>query len=248
MAIIMIYEGIHGAEEVANRVAKSLDYKCVGRQDLAATLPNYGVPRAKLDDITEKAPHWWEQWLQDLRPYRIALQAAMCEMAQAGPMVYHGHVGHELLPGVSHVLKVFLTGSMDLRIDLLRSHPAQDEGAIRRQLEHADRARSRRLIRRRPDPLHVLPQVRLLSVGFSRIVKPYCTLRCVVSGSILQSKKDKVILRCPQNNILFQVLSSYWPAQFLMEVLTNKQRSNSSEKKSRPNARADFAFHFVGVN
>ena len=146
MAIIMIYEGIHGAEEVANRVAQSLDYKCVGRQDLAAMLPNYGVPRAKLDDITEKAPHWWEQWLQDLRPYRIALQAAMCEMAQAGPMVYHGHVGHELLPGVSHVLKVFLTGSMDLRIDLLRSRPAQDEGAIRKQLEHADRARSRRLM------------------------------------------------------------------------------------------------------
>ena len=146
MSVIMIYEGIHGAEEVANRVAKSLNYKCVGRQDLAATLPNYGVPRAKLDDITEKEPHWWEQWLQDLRPYRIALQAAMCEMAQAGPMVYHGHVGHELLPGVSHVLKVFLTGSMDLRIDLLRSRLAVDEGTIRRQLEHTDRARSRRLM------------------------------------------------------------------------------------------------------
>ena len=146
MSVIMIYEGIHGAEAVANRVAKSLNYKCVGRQDLAATLPNYGVPRAKLDDITEKEPHWWEQWLQDLRPYRISLQAAMCEMAQAGPIVYHGHVGHELLPGVSHVLKVFLTGSMDLRIDLLRSRLAVDEGTIRKQLEHTDRARSRRLM------------------------------------------------------------------------------------------------------
>ncbi len=145
MSVIMIYEGIHGAEEVANRVAKSLDYKCVGRRDLAATLPNYGVPRAKLDDITEKEPHWWEQWLQDLRPYRIALQAAMCEMAQGGPMVYHGHVGHELLPGVSHVLKVFVTGSMELRIDTLRSRLEVDEGTIRKQLEYTDRARSRRL-------------------------------------------------------------------------------------------------------
>lgn len=146
MSVVMIYEGIQGAEEVAKRVAQSLDYRCVGRQDLAATLPHYGVPRAKLDDITEKEPYWWEQWLRDLRPYRIALQAAMCEMAQAGPMVYHGHVGHELLPGVSHVLKVFLTGPMELRVDLLRSRLAVDEGTIRKQLEHTDRARSRRLM------------------------------------------------------------------------------------------------------
>ncbi|MDE0354038.1 MAG: cytidylate kinase family protein [Deltaproteobacteria bacterium] len=146
MSVIMIYEGIPGAEEVAKRVAADLGYKCVGRQDLSATLANYGVPRAKLDEITEKEAHWWDQWLHDLRPYRIALQAAMCEMAQAGPMVYHGHVGHELLPGVSHVLKIFLTGSMELRVDLLRSRLAVDEGTIRKQLEHTDRARSRRLM------------------------------------------------------------------------------------------------------
>ncbi len=146
MPVIMIYEGISGAEEVAKRVARSLDYECVGRQKLAATLTHYGVPRAKLDEITEKEPHWWEQWLQDLRPYRIALQAAMCEMVQAGPMVYHGHVGHELLPGVTHVLKVFVTGSMELRVDLLRSRLAVDEGTIRKQIEHTDKARSRRLM------------------------------------------------------------------------------------------------------
>ncbi len=146
MSVIMIYEGISGAEEVANRVAESLDYKCVGRQDLASTLAHYGVPRAKLDEITEKEAHWWDQWLHDLRPYRIALQAAMCEMAEAGPMVYHGHVGHELLPDVSHVLKVCVTGPMELRVDRLRSRLAVDEGVIRRQLEHTDRARSRRLM------------------------------------------------------------------------------------------------------
>ncbi len=146
MSVIMIYEGISGAEEVARRVARSLDYRCVGREDLAATLAHHGVPRAKLDEITEKEPHWWEQWLRDLRPYRVALQAAMCEMAQDGPLVYHGHLGHELLPGVPHVLKVFVTGSMELRVELLRSRLAVDESTIRKQLEHTDRARARRLV------------------------------------------------------------------------------------------------------
>ena len=146
MSVIVIYEGIAGAEEVAQRVAQSLDIKCIGRQDLSATLAHYGIPRATLDEITEKEPHWWEQWLRDLRPYRIALQAAMCELAHAGPMVYHGHVGHELLPGVAHVLKVLVTGPMDLRVDRLRSRLAVDEGTIRKQLENTDRARARRLM------------------------------------------------------------------------------------------------------
>ena len=146
MSVVVIYEGIAGAEDVAKRVAQSLDYQCVGRQELVATLEHYGIPRAELDEITEKEPHWWEQWLRDLRPYRLALQAAMCELAQAGPMVYHGHVGHELLPGVGHVLKVLLTGSMELRVAELRSRHGLDEGAIRKQIEHTDRARSRRLM------------------------------------------------------------------------------------------------------
>lgn len=146
MSVITIYEGIPGADEVARKVARSLDYACVGRDELVATLERYGIPRARLDEITEKEPHWWEQWFLDLRPYRIALQAAMCELAQAGPMVYHGHVGHELLPGVTHVLKVLLTGSTELRVTQLRSRLGVDEETARKRLEHTDRARSRRLM------------------------------------------------------------------------------------------------------
>jgi len=145
MSIVTIYEGVSGAEEVAKKVGASMGYRLVGRDEFVETLEHYGVPRAKLDEITEKEPHWWQRWMQDLHPYRIALQASLCELAREGSLVYHGHVGHELLPGVAHVLKVLITASLEYRIAELRSHLQLDEGAARKQIEHRDRARSRRL-------------------------------------------------------------------------------------------------------
>jgi len=146
MSIVTIYEGVSGADEVARKTADSLGYRLAGRDELVETLQNYGVPRATLDEITEKEPHWWQRWLQDLHPYRIALQASLCELARDGNLVYHGHVGHELLPGIAHVLRVLITASLEYRIQELRSRRQLDEGAARKQIEHRDRARSRRLM------------------------------------------------------------------------------------------------------
>lgn len=209
MSVIVIYEGIAGAEEVAKRVSQSLDYRCVGRQELVATLEHYGIPRAKLDEITEKEPHWWEQWLQDLRPYRITLQAAMCELAQAGSMVYHGHIGHELLPGVDHVLKVLLTGSMELRVAELRSRHALDEGAIRKQIEHTDRARSRRLMSlfgndwQDPARYHLVLNLNMGAEAASQVISTTARLAAFTeTPASRQSLEDLALARKTQTTLL----------------------------------------------
>jgi hypothetical protein len=106
----------------------------------------YRVPEAKLNEIVEKGPHWWERLLQDLRPYRIALQAALCELAHGGKLVYHGHLGHELLPGIGHVLKVLLTAPLEFRIEQIRSRQDLSDAAARHYIEEVDKARSRRLM------------------------------------------------------------------------------------------------------
>ena len=90
MPIITIYRGTFTAgEEIANRVAQSLGYRCVSRKVLLEASRSYGISEAKLNEVLEKDAHWWERWLQDMRPYRAALQAAMCEIAQEGNIVYH---------------------------------------------------------------------------------------------------------------------------------------------------------------
>jgi cytidylate kinase len=147
MPIITIYQGASGeGQELAESVAQALGYRCVGREVLVEAARRYRIPEAKLNEIVEKGPHWWERLLHDLRPYRIALQAALCELIAEGKIVYHGHLGHELLPGIGHVLKVMLTAPMEHRIGQTRARQNLAEAAARHYVEEIDKARSRRLM------------------------------------------------------------------------------------------------------
>jgi cytidylate kinase len=147
MPIITIYRGAFTAgEEIAKGVAQALGYRCVSREVLIEASRSCGISEAKLNEILEKDPHWWERWLQNMRPYRIALQAAMCEVTQGGNIVYHGHIGHELLPGIRHVLKVLLTAPLEFRIKQVQSQQGFDEAGARRYIDHVDEARTRRLV------------------------------------------------------------------------------------------------------
>ena len=128
MPIITIIRGAFGAgPEVAERVAEDLGYRCVGREVLIEASNRYGIPEAKYEEVLESGPHWWERWRESLRLYRITLQAAMCEMARDGKIVYHGHMGQELLPGVAHVLKVLLTAPLDYQVEKVREREDLDE-------------------------------------------------------------------------------------------------------------------------
>ena len=147
MPIITIYQGASGeGQELAESVAQALGYRCVGREVLIEATRRYGIPEAKLNEIVDKGPHWWERLLQDLRPYRIALQAALCELAHDGKVVYHGHLGHELLSGIGHVLKVLLTAPIEFRVQQIRTRQNLSDAAARHYIEEVDKARSRRLM------------------------------------------------------------------------------------------------------
>ncbi len=146
MPIITIYQGASGeGQELAESVAEALGYRCVGREVLVEASRRYGIPEAKLNEIVEKGPHWWERLLEDLRRYRTALQATLCELAQDAKLVYHGHVGHELLSGIGHVLKVLLTAPIEFRVEQVCARQNLTDAAARYYIDELDKARSRRL-------------------------------------------------------------------------------------------------------
>jgi cytidylate kinase len=147
MPIITIYQGASGeGQELAQAVAQVLGYPCVGREVLVEASRRYRIPEAKLSDIVEKGPHWWERLIEDLRPYRIALQAALCELARESKLVYHGHLGHELLPDIPHVLKVLLSAPLEYRVRQVRVRQGLTDASARKYIEEVDKARSRRLM------------------------------------------------------------------------------------------------------
>lgn len=146
MPIITISRGaFSGGPALAERVAATLGYRCASREVLVEASQRYGIPEAKFTEVLETVPHWWERWRESMRLYRIVLQAAMCEVAQGGKLVYHGHAGQELFPGIRHVVKVHLTAPMSFRIDQVRAGQKLDEEAARQYIDQVDKARTRRL-------------------------------------------------------------------------------------------------------
>jgi cytidylate kinase len=146
MQIITIYQGASSSgEELAHAVARYLGYKPIDREVLVEASLQYSIPEAKLAEIIEREPSWWATFTRNLEPYRIALQAAFCEVTASHNVVYHGHMGHELIPKFSHVLKVLLTAPMEKRIEQIQARHKLNEVAARRYIEELDKARTRRL-------------------------------------------------------------------------------------------------------
>ena len=125
MAIITVSHDAFGAgHAVAEQVAEILGYRCISREVLIKASERYGIAEAKFFEILGEKPRpWWAPWLENRRVYRAALQAALCEFAQDGNIVYHGRAGQEFFPGIRHVLNVFVDTPTESRIRLRTARP-----------------------------------------------------------------------------------------------------------------------------
>jgi len=147
MSIITVSHDAFGAgRAVAERVAEILGYPCISREVLIKASERYGIAEVKLSEVLgEKPRSWWAQWLENPRVYRAALQAALCELAQDGNIVYHGRAGQEFFPGIRHVLNVFVDTPMESRIRQVMARKEFEEEAAKKYLEELDRVRARRI-------------------------------------------------------------------------------------------------------
>jgi cytidylate kinase len=147
MSIITIsHETFGDGRAVAERVAAILGNPCVSREVLVKASERYGIAETKLVEVLEEKPlRWWSDWLESHGAYRIALQAALCELAQDGNIVYHGRAGQELLPGIRHVLNVFVDTPTESRIKQVIARKGFSEEAAKKYLEESDRIRARRI-------------------------------------------------------------------------------------------------------
>ncbi|HEY3352511.1 MAG TPA: cytidylate kinase-like family protein [Polyangia bacterium] len=116
--IITISRGsFSGGTVLAECVAEKLGYRVVSREILAAAATRYGIAEEKLAQALERAPGLWERLGHERRLYLTFIQAAFTEILLEDGVVYHGHAGHLLVRGVSHVLRVRLIAPMAFRID-----------------------------------------------------------------------------------------------------------------------------------
>jgi hypothetical protein len=71
--ITISHEAFGHGRAVAERVAQILGYRCISREVLLKASERYGIAEAKLFEVLEEEPHhWWAQWLESRRVYRIS--------------------------------------------------------------------------------------------------------------------------------------------------------------------------------
>ncbi|MBI3330248.1 MAG: cytidylate kinase family protein [Nitrospinae bacterium] len=146
MSIITIARGLFSSgQALAEQVAAMLGYRCMSRELLLEAVTRYEIPEARFTELLETSPEVTPIRPENLRLYRIVLQAAMCEMVQGGKLVYHGHGGQELLPGIQHVLKVRLLAPLAYRVTQVRGRQGLDEASAYLYIARVDAIRARRV-------------------------------------------------------------------------------------------------------
>ncbi len=146
MPIITISRGsLSGGRLLAERVAQRLGYRCISSDALIEAATKYGVPEPKLSEVFEKMPGFWERLTKSRRLYLVFLQAAMCELAQQGNMVYHGQAGQQLLKGISYVMKVRLIAPREYRIKAAMEREGLTREAAIQFIQQVDDERLRQM-------------------------------------------------------------------------------------------------------
>ena len=120
MAIIAISRGtFSGGEALAKSVAERLGYRCISREViLDEAAKGYGVPAEELTAAMEKPPSFWQRVAGARTGHLTFVRAALCAHAREGKLVYHGLVGHLVLPGIAHVIRVRVIADMESRINV----------------------------------------------------------------------------------------------------------------------------------
>ena len=122
-----------------------LGYRCLSRELLIEAATRYEIPEAKLTELLETPPEVIPMRPEHVRLYRVVMQAAMCEVAQGGKLVYHGHGGQALLAGIHHVLKVRLLAPLAYRVARVQEHRKMDQASAYLYLGRIDEVRAGRV-------------------------------------------------------------------------------------------------------
>jgi len=143
MAIIAISRGtFSGGEALAQSVAERLGYRCLGREEnLKAVAKMYRVSKEGFAAAMEKRPPFWERVLGERAAYLTIVRATLCEQSGGDNLVYHGYLGHRLLPGISHVIGVRVIADREFRVQAAMRQQHLDHDTAVAFVEKVDKER-----------------------------------------------------------------------------------------------------------
>ncbi|MEE8432138.1 MAG: cytidylate kinase family protein [Candidatus Desulfatibia sp.] len=116
MTIIMISSQPHsGCEALAESLVNKTGWPSTSRKELVEKAQKHGIKVGRLELSMLKSREMHEKLAREKELYLSFITAEICELAPQGNLIYEGRMGHLLLPGVSHRLRVALVVPRETR-------------------------------------------------------------------------------------------------------------------------------------
>ena len=117
MSVITISRGSYSrGKEVAEKVAKELNFECISREILLEASEHFHINEIKLVRAIHDAPSVLDRFTHGKEKYVSYIRAALLEHVKKDNIVYHGLAGHFFLQNISHVLKVRVIADIEDRV------------------------------------------------------------------------------------------------------------------------------------
>jgi len=117
MPIVTISRGSYSrGREVAEKLAKKLQYDCVSREILLEASEEFNIPEISLVRAIHDSPSILERFRHGKERYISYYQYALLKYVQKDNVVYHGLAGQFFLRHISHVVKVRILASLEDRV------------------------------------------------------------------------------------------------------------------------------------
>lgn len=117
MTIVTISRGSYSnGKEVAEKLAKRINYECLSREILLETCAEFNIPEVKLIRALHDSPSVLERFKHGKERYLSYYKYAMLKHVKSDNIVFHGLAGHYILKDIPHVLKVRIISDMENRV------------------------------------------------------------------------------------------------------------------------------------
>jgi hypothetical protein len=121
-------------DEIASRVSSNLGYECLGADIEAAAAATYGFPPYRLREALCFSPPLTMRLRGAPQKYLAYFQASLVAALCRDDVLYSGAIGHMLVTGVSHVMKVRVTAELEDQVAWRAASDGVSEASARASL------------------------------------------------------------------------------------------------------------------
>lgn len=139
-----------------------------------------GVPVGKLQMAMVKPPRVYRRMGRERDQYLACMTMLLCGKILEGNMVYHGHTGHLLLPGISNILRIRVLADLEFRIKSVSERLKMGREKAKDYINNVDTDRDKWIKFLYGvdwhDPLHYDLVVNLDQTGIDNAATALCTM------------------------------------------------------------------------